>query len=113
MPEPFPVRAKLELLHERAKERPPGYVESFLAVGVVDGDFIEIPANEFAKLVKQWSPPPLLGDRIDRLVKPMAILFDRWLGTKLAGCSACSSRRQRLNRWHCAVRARLRGMLAQ
>lgn len=43
-------------------------------------------------------PPPVpLGTLVERFVQPIARFLDRTLGTHLAGCSACSRRRQYLN----------------
>lgn len=51
----------LSHIHERAKTRPPGYIEDVLASGVVNGDQITIDDEAFARLVAKYNPPSPLS----------------------------------------------------
>lgn len=95
------MRAKLSLLHARARDRPRGYAESFLAVGRTEGDEIIIDDAEFAKLKERWTGV-LLGNRIHQWILPLARWLDARFGTKLSSCAACSRRVAFLNRLHLA-----------
>jgi hypothetical protein len=88
------VRAPVALLYGRAKERPSGYVDDFLAVGKIDGEFIEIPDAEFERLRKKWAnkqPIRGLGDLVWWAL--------RWLPAKWKpkNCK-CEARRAWLNK---------------
>jgi hypothetical protein len=51
----------------------------------------------------RWKRPRrrvLLGDAVHAGADPIARLADRLIGTKLAGCSSCASRRDKLNDAH-------------
>ena len=56
--------------------------------GIVDGDWVIVDRKHF----KQG-----LGDKAEKIFKPIAKFFDRLLGTKLAKCKGCKKRKDFLN----------------
>lgn len=88
------MRAPVRLLYDRAKDRPAGYLEDFLAAGAIRGEFIEIPDAEFERLKKKWAgkePIRGLGDLVWWLLK--------WLPAKWKPKNCrCEARRAWLNK---------------
>lgn len=51
----------LQHIYERAKDRPPGYVEDVLGAGVVEGDAVVLTDDAYAHLVAKYNPPSVLA----------------------------------------------------
>lgn len=51
------MRLRISKIKERAKDRPPGYVEAVLSRGVIDGDFLEISNEALDDLRVTYRPP--------------------------------------------------------
>ena len=52
------MKLRISKIHEAAASRPTGYVEAVLARGLVDGEWLEIPAEAMAELRDQFRPKP-------------------------------------------------------
>lgn len=50
------MRIRLEKIHEAAKSRPAGYLETVMSRGTVDGDWLEMPDEDFHELRRQFRP---------------------------------------------------------
>lgn len=50
------MRINIEAIKNKAKERPEGYVEDVLSQGVVVGNFLEIEALKYKKLLDKYAP---------------------------------------------------------
>ena len=102
------VRISLSRLRATAASRPPGYLEAVLAAGVVDGDYLRLPAAAYTQLRATYSPhapspeprPSItgLGDLIHTVAHPAARALDATLGTHFQTCQKCGERRDTLNR---------------
>lgn len=82
------------------RNRPPGYYDNVLRRGRLRDGRIELSEWQYFLLRLKYSRPGL-GDLVALVAQPVARMLDFSLGTKLAGCQACSKRRQKLNniRW--------------
>ena len=47
--------------------------------------------------IDQLAQPARLGDKIDKITKPIARAIDRVAGTKIVGCGGCRKMKDRLN----------------
>jgi hypothetical protein len=54
MPPVSTIRCRLEDVHRAAPLRAPGYMDAVLAVGRIDGDWVEWDSATFAKLRERW-----------------------------------------------------------
>lgn len=54
------MNLRISKIHDAAPYRPPGYVEDVLSRGVVDGEWLELPDEEYAALIQKYSPKPKL-----------------------------------------------------
>ncbi len=86
-----------------ANERPAGYVEALAKAGSVRDGVLYMEEEAFRAIqarfkVRRDSWPMGLGDWLWAILHPLAVRADRALGTKLAGCKGCSSRRVWFNR---------------
>jgi hypothetical protein len=82
--QPCPVRLKLSDIDDRVQERPDGYKARVLSAGMIDGDEIEIPDEEYQKLCDEFrNDGPTLAEMAANFAKATA----RWLK---AGCPVVS-----------------------
>lgn len=47
--------------------------------------------------IRKQRPLQQLGDRIERVTKPIARVIDKVAGTKIVGCGGCKKMKERLN----------------
>lgn len=71
---------------------PPKQFQRVLAAARVEGEWLVVEKRMAAQLMR-----PRLGDRIERLLRPLVRCSDLWLGTRLAGCAGCARRKEWLN----------------
>ena len=88
----------LQKLVDQSKKRPAGYLETALDLGMIAGRWFLIGEKDAADFEKLYPRPPGLGDRVERIAKPMARFIDRVAGTDLEHCPQCDERRNALNR---------------
>lgn len=94
---------RIASLIRAAQHRPEGYLETVMAAGVVDGDFVRIPRDKYRELVSQFSADDKqpsrrgLGDIVAAGLSAVGITPERVsaaLGVKDCGCK---KRQQALN----------------
>lgn len=54
------MNLRISKVHDAAPNRPPGYVDDVMSRGVVDGEWLELPDEEYAALIQKYSPQPEL-----------------------------------------------------
>ena len=54
------MKLRISKVHAAAADRPPGYVEDVLSRGAVDGEWLELPDEEYAELKRKYRPQPEL-----------------------------------------------------
>lgn len=86
----------LRQLAESASRRPQGYMESVLALGTVDGEWLLLSDEAYTALCEQYRRPGL-GDRVAQIAKPIARALDAVLDTDLEHCQTCEARQKWLN----------------
>ena len=67
------MRLRIAKIHEAAVSRPPNYVQTVLAHGVVDGEWLEISDEAMAQLRQQFRPiPPPVPEMAANLARAAA-----------------------------------------
>ena len=69
------------------------YADALEASGTWQGDRLLVPSAAW----KGW-PGLRLGDKVAKVLKPIARVIDRVAGTKLEECGGCRKRQEKLNR---------------
>ena len=87
-------RIRLDFLKREAEIKADGYVEDCLTAGTLDGTYLEIDEDRFAEIRRRYRG---LGDWIAAIAQPVAVFFDRLIGTKLSKCQGCTRRHKKLN----------------
>lgn len=96
------ITATREHLLSVAPKRKPGYLEFIEDNSRFDGKLFYIPDDIFARARSEFSLPDGLGDKVERMVKPIAKALrlkclDKYGNLKRK--SACAERRDRLNKF--------------
>lgn len=74
-----------------------GYWEDCLSRGVVEEEDLVLTVEAYEALRAKYTPPAGLGDRVARILKPIAGAIDALLGSDLKNCGGCAERQARLN----------------
>ena len=69
-----------------------------LAVGIVEGDYVNLSNKAYLDLLIKFRGPSGLGDIVSIAAKPVAAAIDSILGTDLANCQGCADRQIALNK---------------
>ena len=85
---------RLSELRARAAEVKDGYLDEFMSVGTLDGEFLRVARSDYLRLREKYSG---IGDAVAVFTKPVARLIDSALGTDLANCNGCKGRQKWLN----------------
>ena len=95
------MKLQLAKIHAAAAARPPGYVQDVLSRGVVQGDALEISAEQMEILRQKYrhhGKVKGLGDAVAIIAQPIARAIDAVAGTHIQTCGGCAKRRSALNR---------------
>jgi len=101
------MKIRLSRIALQAHSRPPGYAQKVLAAGTIEGEFLRLTPRAYNALYREFNgdgfvrPKPLkrgLGDIVEKLVKPIAKLSDKILGTSFVNCRPCQKRKEKLNK---------------
>lgn len=84
-------------LEKVARTRPAGYSEEVISAGKIEGSFLLIEDELYDALRLKYSPAGA-GDKLARILKPIARVIDSVAGTDLEHCPGCLDRREWLNR---------------
>lgn len=107
------VTFTLSAIHEKAKSRPPGYVEELLGVGVLsaDGQSVSFTREQFEGLKAKYrtqapapapepvhAPPPPAVPTSGPGTELKALLKD-WLGIQASPNCSCNARARQMDEW--------------
>lgn len=75
---------------------PPGYLDECVSAGTIEDGTLLLSDEAFEFLRRKYSSGGL-GDRVHDFLAPAVAVADKVLGTNLANCGGCKSRREWLN----------------
>ena len=88
---------KISALKDFSRYRPDGYFKDVLRNGTIKGDDVLLTPEAHEALRLKYAPRGF-GDRVARVLKPIARFVDSLLGTNLARCAGCVQRQELLNK---------------
>jgi hypothetical protein len=99
----FNYKIKISEIESIAPQRPAGYKEDVMSIGIPQGDWLLVDFAKYQELVNKYNPqkpkPKLkgLGDLVSKVAQPIAKGIDKAIGTNIQNCGGCAKRRNKLN----------------